>query len=148
MRMASHHHLTPLITFTTCIILAYTGSSRDIFVPLVVNGGTNNTVVNGTQNNSDCWTALYEVKSCRSEITSYIKNGTMDIGGSCCQAIKTITHDCWVNLLNVVGIPVKESNVLRGYCDVISSSTPVTDPVPCQVLSEPTSVNISNGTTV
>ncbi|XP_076938165.1 egg cell-secreted protein 1.2-like [Bidens hawaiensis] len=125
--MASYRHIiTPLITLTTCFILAYTGSSRNLFVP---NGdsGTNNTT-NGTMI-GDCWTALYDVRSCSNEIAAYFNNGTMDIGATCCE----------------------ESNVLRGYCDVKHlSTTPVIDPVSFQVLPdhEPILVDVMNGTSV
>ncbi|KAI3761833.1 hypothetical protein L1987_52255 [Smallanthus sonchifolius] len=122
MAMASHHHITPLISFIiTCFILAsYTASSRDIFVP-IGDGGTNS-MVNGTRMIGDCWTALYDVRSCSNEIASYFKNGTTDIGVSCCHAIKTDTRFDQ------------------------SSSTPVIDPV-FHVPTE-TTVDIINGTTI
>lgn len=125
--------------------MTYTASSRHIFVPLD-NGGTPNTTVNGTRMIGDCWTALYDVKACRNEIATYFTNGTIDIGDSCCHAIKTVTRDCWPNLLNFVGITIEERNVLRGYCDAAgdSSLTPVTSPV----FQEPVFVNKINVTTI
>lgn len=144
--MASYRHIiTPLITITTCFILAYTGSSRNLFLPFG-DGGTNNTN-NGTMI-GDCWTALYDVRSCSNEIAAYFNNGTVDIGATCCEAIKFITHECWVNLLNFLGIPVKESNVLRGYCDVKHfSTTAVVDPESFPD-HEPILVDVMNGTSV
>ncbi|KAK1441303.1 hypothetical protein QVD17_07150 [Tagetes erecta] len=135
--------LIPLMIIT--FFMAYTTSSRHIFGP-VCDGGTTNNTVNGTRTIGDCWTAIYDVKTCGNEIASYFKNGTIDIGDSCCHAIKTVTRDCWPNLLSLVGITIEERNILRGYCDAAgeSSLSPVTNPV----FQEPVSVNSVNVTTV
>lgn len=84
---------------------------------------------------SGCWDALWEVKSCKTEIEAYFVNGTIDIGRECCQAITTITHHCWPAVLSAVGITPEESDLLRGYCDAesgdddASSVAPLSSPL-------------------
>ncbi|GKE66744.1 egg cell-secreted protein 1.2-like protein [Tanacetum coccineum] len=136
-----------LIAFAiVCLLWAYTASARDIFFPVNVNV-TTNTTVNGTTASTDCWIALYDVKSCSNEISSYFKNGTVDIGPSCFQAVKTITHDCWPNLLTMLGFTLEETNVLRGYCDA-SASPASRDIHAVQALHKPAFLYSSNGTMV
>jgi len=119
--------LLMIITF----FMAYTASSRHISGQVGDSGTTNNTA-NGTRMIGDCWTALHDVETCSNEIASYFKNGTIDIGTtgySCCHVIKTVTRDCWPNLLNIVGVTSEECNILRGYCGAAgdSSSSPITN---------------------
>ncbi|CAH9071142.1 unnamed protein product [Cuscuta epithymum] len=64
-----------------------------------------------------CWDALWEIKSCMSEIEAYFINGTIDIGAECCEAITTITRHCWPAVLSGIGVSPEESDILRGYCD-------------------------------
>ncbi|CAB4319713.1 unnamed protein product [Prunus armeniaca] len=35
----------------------------------------------------------------------------------CCEAIRTIEHQCWPALLSTLGFTTEETDVLKGYCD-------------------------------
>lgn len=82
---------------------------------------------NGTLGN--CWNAIAEIKSCANEISAYFKNGAIDIGLPCCQAIKMITQHCWPAMLTALGITPDQSNILVGYCDASVAVVPSPSPV-------------------
>lgn len=82
---------------------------------------------NGTLGN--CWSAVAEIKSCGNEISAYFKNGAIDIGLPCCQAIKMITQNCWPAMLTALGITPDQSNILVGYCDASAAAIPSPSPV-------------------
>ncbi|CAN8321080.1 unnamed protein product [Cochlearia groenlandica] len=75
-----------------------------------------------------CWDALYELKSCTNEIVLFFLNGETKLGLSCCNAVDVITTDCWPAMLTSLGFTPEETNVLRGFCDDQSSSSPAPSP--------------------
>lgn len=86
-----------------------------------------NTSTNGTLGN--CWNTIAEIKSCTNEISAYFKNGAIDIGLPCCQAIKIITQHCWPAMLTALRITPDQTNILVGYCDASVSVIPSPSPV-------------------
>lgn len=47
----------------------------------------------------------------------FFLNGEADLGHSCCQAIRTISHHCWPTIIDSLGFTTEETHVLEGYCD-------------------------------
>ncbi|CAH2061630.1 unnamed protein product [Thlaspi arvense] len=79
-----------------------------------------------------CWDALYELKSCTSEIVLFFLNGETNLGSGCCNAVEVITTDCWPAMLTSIGFTSEETNVLRGFCQSPNSggsSSPAPSPV-------------------
>ncbi|CAL8173863.1 unnamed protein product [Prunus armeniaca] len=54
------------------------------------------------------------------------------LGHSCCEAIRTIEHQCWPALLGTLGFTAEETDVLKGYCDEADhvKSLPANPPSP------------------
>ncbi|MCL7031270.1 hypothetical protein MKW94_028754 [Papaver nudicaule] len=78
---------------------------------------------------TECWSALYELRSCTNEIILFFMDGEMYLGIECCRAIRIITRECWPSMLTSVGFTAEEGDVLRSYCD-----TPHSAPHPVTVL--------------
>lgn len=76
----------------------------------------------------DCWSALLELKSCSNEIVLFFLNGQTDIGPDCCRSIGIITRNCWPAMLTYIGFTAEEGNILRGYCDAVSSAAGPSQP--------------------
>ncbi|CAA7044818.1 unnamed protein product [Microthlaspi erraticum] len=76
-----------------------------------------------------CWDALYELKSCTNEIVLFFLNGETKLGSDCCNAVDVITTDCWPAMLTSLGFTPEETNVLRGFCQSPSSSSPAPSPL-------------------
>ncbi|KAF3440511.1 hypothetical protein FNV43_RR18795 [Rhamnella rubrinervis] len=76
----------------------------------------------------DCWGALLELKSCSNEIVLFLVNGQTDIGPDCCRSIGIIAHNCWPAMLTYIGFTAEEGNILKGYCDAVSSSAGPSQP--------------------
>ncbi|WCJ27325.1 Egg cell-secreted protein 1.1 [Euphorbia peplus] len=68
------------------------------------------------EESSNCWDSLIELQACTGEIVTFFVNGETYLGPSCCKAIRTITEQCWPNLINTVGLSTEESDMLEGYC--------------------------------
>ncbi|PQP99944.1 egg cell-secreted protein 1.1 [Prunus yedoensis var. nudiflora] len=51
---------------------------------------------------------------------------------SCCEAVRTIDHQCWLALLGTLGFTAEETDVLKGYCDEADhvKSPPANPPSP------------------
>ncbi|KAM7275733.1 hypothetical protein ACFE04_017599 [Oxalis oulophora] len=64
----------------------------------------------------ECGNALLELKSCTNEIIVFFTIGQANIGTECCNAIETITRNCWPAMLTSIGVTVEQGNYLRGYC--------------------------------
>ncbi|CAI9116439.1 OLC1v1017581C1 [Oldenlandia corymbosa var. corymbosa] len=69
------------------------------------------------RSNTNCWDSLFELQSCTAEIVLFFLNGETYLGPGCCNAIRTIQHQCWPSMLGSVGIDQEGSDVLLGYCD-------------------------------
>ncbi|XP_077249318.1 egg cell-secreted protein 1.4-like [Tasmannia lanceolata] len=84
---------------------------------------------------TECWTALFELRSCSNEIVLFFLNGESYLGQDCCRAIRVITRQCWPSMLASIGFTAQEGDILRGYCDASgppdsSGSPPPSSPGP------------------
>ncbi|KAJ0025243.1 hypothetical protein Pint_07908 [Pistacia integerrima] len=66
---------------------------------------------------SSCWDSLTQLQSCSGELIMFFLNGETNLGPGCCQAIRTISHQCWPAMIGTLGFTAEESDVLQGYCD-------------------------------
>ncbi|KAL5779090.1 hypothetical protein ACOSQ2_009827 [Xanthoceras sorbifolium] len=66
---------------------------------------------------SNCWDSLIKLQSCSGEIILFFLNGQTYLGHGCCQAIYTISHQCWPDMIGTLGFTTKEDAILEGYCD-------------------------------
>uniref|UniRef100_A0A0A0LSR4 Prolamin-like domain-containing protein n=1 Tax=Cucumis sativus TaxID=3659 RepID=A0A0A0LSR4_CUCSA len=66
---------------------------------------------------SDCWGSLYELQACTGEVITFFLSGEAYLGVKCCQAIRTIQHECWPTLLGSLGYTTEEGDILEAYCD-------------------------------
>ncbi|MCL7035955.1 hypothetical protein MKW94_030679 [Papaver nudicaule] len=78
---------------------------------------------------TECWSALYELRSCTNEIILFFMDGEMYLGIECCRAIRIITRECWPSMLTSVGFTAEEGDVLKSYCDAPHSAPPRSSPV-------------------
>ncbi|GMI82197.1 EGG CELL 1.1 [Hibiscus trionum] len=69
------------------------------------------------EESSDCWDSLIQLQSCTGELIMFFLNGETEIGQGCCQAIRTISQQCWPNMIDALGFTTEETHVLEGYCD-------------------------------
>ncbi|KAH7568080.1 hypothetical protein ACOSP7_009525 [Xanthoceras sorbifolium] len=65
----------------------------------------------------NCWDSLIQLQSCSGEIILFFLNGETYLGSSCCQAIETISQQCWPNMIDTLGFTTEEGDILEGYCD-------------------------------
>ena len=72
----------------------------------------------------NCWDSLIHLQSCTGELIMFFLNGETDLGDSCCQAISTISHQCWPTMIDALGFTTEETNVLEGYCDHEDDQSP------------------------
>lgn len=73
---------------------------------------------------SNCWESLTQLQSCTAEVVLFFLNGETYLGPGCCDAIRTIQHDCWPQMLGALGYTTEEGDVLQGYCDATSAAPP------------------------
>ncbi|MCL7043852.1 hypothetical protein MKW94_019852 [Papaver nudicaule] len=78
---------------------------------------------------TECWSALYELRSCTNEIILFFMDGEMYLGIECCRAIRIITRECWPSMLTSVGFTAEEGDILKSYCDAPHSAPPSSSPV-------------------
>ncbi|XP_004503062.1 egg cell-secreted protein 1.4-like [Cicer arietinum] len=71
--------------------------------------------------NNKCWETMFELQHCTGEIVLFFLNGETKLGSGCCNALLTIAHQCWPNMLTSLGLTPEEAELLRGYCDGIAS---------------------------
>ncbi|XWS16046.1 hypothetical protein CRYUN_Cryun34aG0052400 [Craigia yunnanensis] len=43
----------------------------------------------------NCWDSLIQLQSCTGELSMFFLNDETNLGHSCCQAIRTISQQCW-----------------------------------------------------
>ncbi|KAK9271363.1 hypothetical protein L1049_026953 [Liquidambar formosana] len=79
---------------------------------------------------SKCWDSLLELQACSSEVILFFLNGETYLGPGCCQAIRTIEHQCWPSMLGSLGFTSEEGDILEGYCDAAASFPPPPPPSP------------------
>ncbi|XVF27230.1 hypothetical protein REPUB_Repub14bG0088600 [Reevesia pubescens] len=72
----------------------------------------------------NCWDSLIHLQSCTGELIMFFLNGEADLGHSCCQAIRTISHQCWPTMIDALGFTTEETHVLEGYCDHEDDQSP------------------------
>ncbi|MCL7028946.1 hypothetical protein MKW94_000638 [Papaver nudicaule] len=93
-------------------------------------------VEDGGAGMTECWSALYELRSCTNEIILFFMDGEMYLGIECCRAIRIITRECWPSMLTSVGFTAEEGDILKSYCDAPHlaphPSSPVTMLPPAQ----------------
>ncbi|GLT75614.1 hypothetical protein SLA2020_473230 [Shorea laevis] len=65
----------------------------------------------------NCWDSLIQLQSCTGEVILFFINGETYLGHACCEAIRTIGHKCWPNMLDTLGFTTEEGDILQGYCD-------------------------------
>ncbi|XP_077240019.1 egg cell-secreted protein 1.2-like [Tasmannia lanceolata] len=70
---------------------------------------------------TQCWNALFELRSCSNEIVLFFLNGESYLGLDCCRAIRVITRQCWPSMLASIGFTAQEGDILRGYCDATTA---------------------------
>ncbi|MCL7035370.1 hypothetical protein MKW94_000546 [Papaver nudicaule] len=78
---------------------------------------------------TECWSALYELRSCTNEIILFFMDGEMYLGFECCRAIRIITRECWPSMLTSVGFTAEEGDILKSYCDAPNSSPHPSSPI-------------------
>ncbi|KAB2603507.1 egg cell-secreted protein 1.1-like [Pyrus ussuriensis x Pyrus communis] len=68
------------------------------------------------EESANCWESLFQLQAWH----------------GCCEAIRTIEHQCWPALLGTLGFTTEETDVLKGYCDEADhiESPPSTTPSP------------------
>ncbi|KAK6268390.1 hypothetical protein QUC31_012550 [Theobroma cacao] len=66
---------------------------------------------------ANCWESLVQLQSCTGELIMFFLDGETNLGRSCCQAIRTISHRCWPTVIDALGFTTEETHVLEGYCD-------------------------------
>ncbi|XP_062021484.1 egg cell-secreted protein 1.1-like [Rosa rugosa] len=69
------------------------------------------------EESSNCWDSLFQLQACTGEVILFFFNGETYLGHGCCEAIKTIEHQCWPALLGSLGFTTQETDILKGYCD-------------------------------
>ncbi|XP_039049330.1 egg cell-secreted protein 1.1-like [Hibiscus syriacus] len=69
------------------------------------------------EESADCWGSLIQLQSCTGELIIFFMNGETEIGQNCCHAIRTVSHQCWPNLIDALGFTTEETHALEGYCD-------------------------------
>ncbi|KAK9699822.1 hypothetical protein RND81_08G197600 [Saponaria officinalis] len=70
---------------------------------------------------TNCWASMFRIQDCTGEIIQFFYDGETYLGPNCCNAIHIIVHDCWPNMLNLLGFTLEESDLLRVYCDVVAN---------------------------
>lgn len=87
---------------------------------------------------SNCWDSLFQLQACTGEVILFFVNGETYLGHGCCEAIKTIEHQCWPALLGSLGFTTQETDILKGYCDEADQvHSPPSPPSPPSI-GEPT----------
>lgn len=123
-------------------------------VPLMVNGARPisfasnlKTRLKLDEEQTNCWDTLFELQACSGEIIMFFLNGETYLGPSCCEALRTIKHQCWPTMMSSLGFTTEESDVLEGYCDEAAShnSPPST---PSTLFTTPPPSPLSNTTTL
>ncbi|XP_022777254.1 egg cell-secreted protein 1.2-like [Durio zibethinus] len=76
------------------------------------------------EESTNCWDSLIQLQSCTGELIMFFLNGETDLGHSCCQAIRTISHQCWPSMIDALGFTKEETHVLEGYCDHEDDQSP------------------------
>ncbi|XP_010034720.2 egg cell-secreted protein 1.1-like [Eucalyptus grandis] len=86
-------------------------------------------VAENGSDSSHCWESMFQLQACTSEVILFFLNGETYLGPGCCQAIRTIEHQCWPNLLSSLGYTTEEGDILEGYCDAAETLDPPPAPV-------------------
>ncbi|XP_030461477.2 egg cell-secreted protein 1.1-like [Syzygium oleosum] len=81
-------------------------------------------VAENGSDSSNCWESMFQLQACTGEVIMFFLNGETYLGPSCCQAIRTIEHECWPNLLSSLGYTTEEGDILEGYCDAAATLHP------------------------
>ncbi|CAK9134690.1 unnamed protein product [Ilex paraguariensis] len=124
----------PLTFMLSCLIFTVT-ATRDMPIKP---GKDITTRLEGENGTVECWSALWELKSCTNEIILFFINGETSLGMECCRAIRTITHHCWPSMLTSLGYTAEEGDILADYCGAGASSPQVQPTVqsPAAVLAD------------
>ncbi|GMI91691.1 EGG CELL 1.1 [Hibiscus trionum] len=64
-----------------------------------------------------CWDSLIQLQSCTGELIMFFLNGETEIGQSCCRAIRTVSRQCWPNMIDTLGFTTQETHIVEGYCN-------------------------------
>ncbi|XP_004300796.1 PREDICTED: egg cell-secreted protein 1.1-like [Fragaria vesca subsp. vesca] len=117
--MASTSKLFFLIALLAVSIPYMASSSRPLMNNPQIGSNPRNLAsrLNLDEESSNCWDALLQIHACSGEVILFFFNGEVYLGHSCCEAIRTIEHQCWPALLGTLGFTTQETDVLKGYCD-------------------------------
>ncbi|XP_050378216.1 uncharacterized protein LOC126795419 [Argentina anserina] len=63
--------------------------------------------LNVDEESTNCWDSLLQIHACSGEVMLFFFNGEAYLGHSCCEAIRTIEHQCWPALLGTLGFTSK-----------------------------------------
>ncbi|XP_008231912.1 PREDICTED: egg cell-secreted protein 1.1-like [Prunus mume] len=111
--------LTFLALWTMPLFISMTTSARSLnYDPIGSNQNPNlEARLNLDEESSNCWDSLFQLHACSGEVVMFFLNGETYLGHGCCEAIRTIEHQCWPALLGTLGFTTEETDVLKGYCD-------------------------------
>lgn len=101
-----------LVIFVAVFLVASCSGARDL-----------SRLQNDGGGESECWTALANIRSCSNEIIGFFLNGQAQVDKPCCLAIVTIAQHCWPVLLGSLGYSPEEVSFLEGYCEKAAMST-------------------------
>ncbi|VVA35207.1 PREDICTED: egg cell-secreted 1 [Prunus dulcis] len=107
-----------LLTALLALTMPFLATSARPLNPNIILSNSNLVAwLNLDEESSNCWDSLFQLQSCSSEVVMFFLNGETYLGHSCCEAIRTIEHQCRPALLGTLGFTVEETDVLKGYCD-------------------------------
>ncbi|EEF42719.1 egg cell-secreted protein 1.1 [Ricinus communis] len=86
------------------------------------------------EESSNCWDSLIQLEACTTEIILFFLNGETHLGHGCCQAIRTISEQCWPNLIDTLGFTTEEGDILEGYCIKEDGNSSPPPPSPSNVV--------------
>ncbi|KAG8634649.1 egg cell-secreted protein 1.1 [Manihot esculenta] len=84
------------------------------------------------EQSSGCWDSLIQLQACTGEIIVFFLNGETYLGQGCCRAVRTISRQCWPNMIDTLGFTEEEGDILEGYCikDDNDGKSPPSSPLP------------------
>ncbi|ONH90042.1 hypothetical protein PRUPE_8G031900 [Prunus persica] len=122
-----------LLTAVLTLTMPFLATSARPLNPNLIRSNPNLAArLNLGEESSNCWDSLFQLQACSGEVVMFFLNGETYLGHSCCEAIRTIEHQCWPALLGTLGFTAEETDVLKGYCDEADhvKSPPANPPSP------------------
>ncbi|KAL6269687.1 hypothetical protein ACE6H2_026598 [Prunus campanulata] len=99
--MAAYTTFKPfLLTALLALTMPFLATSARPLNPNIIWSNSNLVaMLNLDEESSNCWDSLFQLQSCSGEVVMFFLNGETYLGHSCCEAIRTIEHQCWPALL-------------------------------------------------